>query len=59
MSEACKKREEWLQKLEEGELLELKGAYEARARERYPLAVQFSYQQEGEAQDGENGVFQV
>ena len=46
-------------KLEEGELLELKGAYEARARERYPLAVQFSYQQEGEAQDGENGVFQV
>ena len=46
-------------KLEEGELLELKGAYEARARERYPLAVQFSYQPEGETQNGENGAFQV
>ena len=46
-------------KLEEGELLELKGAYEARAQERYPLAVQFSYQPEGEPQNGENGAFQV
>ena len=46
-------------KLEEGELLALKNTYEARARERYPLAVQFSYQPEGENRDGENGAFQV
>ncbi len=46
-------------KLDEGELLELKGAYEARARERYPLAAQLSYRQEGEKRSEEDGAFLV
>ena len=46
-------------KLEEDELLELKGTYEARAQKRYPLAVQLSYRQEAEAKCEEDGAFLV
>lgn len=46
-------------KLEEGELLELKGAYEARAKERYPLAVQLDYRSGQEQKSEEDGAFLV
>ena len=46
-------------KLEEEELLELKGAYEARAKERYPLAVQLDYRAGGEQKSEEDGAFLV
>ena len=46
-------------KLEEGELQELKGAYEARARERYPLATQLKYGEHSESAREEDGAFLV
>ena len=46
-------------KLEEGELQELKGAYEARARERYPLTTQLKYGEHSESAREEDGAFLV
>ena len=47
------------EKLEEGELQELKRAYEARAQERYPLTVQLGYGKEAEKPSDEDGAFLV
>lgn len=46
-------------KLEEGELQELKRAYQARAQERYPLAVQLKYGKEPEQRPEEDGAFLI
>ena len=47
------------EKLEEGELQELKRAYEARAQERYPLSVQLGYGKEPERRPEEDGAFLI
>ena len=47
------------EKLEEGELQELKRAYEARAQERYPLTVQLGYGKELEQRPEEDGAFLI
>ncbi len=47
------------EKLEEGELQELKRAYEARAQERYPLTVQLGYGKEPERRPEEDGAFLI
>ena len=47
------------EKLEEGELQELKRTYEARAQERYPLTVQLGYGKEPERRPEEDGAFLI
>ena len=47
------------EKLEEGELQELKRAYEARAQERYPLTVQLGYGKEPERRPEEDRAFLI
>ena len=47
------------EKLEEGELQELKRAYEARAQERYPLTVQLGYGKEPARRQEEDGAFLI
>ena len=47
------------EKLEEGELQELKRAYQARAQERYPLAVQLGYGKEPERRPEEDRAFLI
>ena len=47
------------EKLEEGELQELKRAYEARAQERYPLTVQLGYGKEPARHQEEDRAFLI
>ena len=46
-------------KLDAEELQALKGAYQARARERYPLPVQLEYAQKSEEEPREDGAFLI
>lgn len=46
-------------KLDEGELLELKKAYEKRAGERFGAETQLTYREDGPAADGRDGAFLV